>query len=86
MALDTPASTVDLRTATEFDQAADAAAERTAQQGSARARSPGLRAESWSSPTTSAHVDRSHSAARGAIGRQSDMPDAPGPHRLRDGR
>jgi nucleotide-binding universal stress UspA family protein len=43
--LDVPAPTVDLRTAFEVDQAVYAAAERTAQQGAARARSMGLAAE-----------------------------------------
>ena len=44
--LDVPVPTVDLRTAMELDQAAYAAAERTAHQGAARARSMGLLAES----------------------------------------
>src|SRR3954470_3481816 len=44
--LDVPAPTVDLRTAAELDQAAYAAAEGTAQQGAARARSLGRPAES----------------------------------------
>jgi nucleotide-binding universal stress UspA family protein len=46
MTLDTPAPTVDLRTAFEVDQAAYEAAERVAQQGAAHARSMGLPAES----------------------------------------
>jgi nucleotide-binding universal stress UspA family protein len=44
--VDVPVPTVDLRTAFELDQAAYAAAERTAQQGAGRARSMGLPAES----------------------------------------
>lgn len=44
--LDLAAPTVDLRTAFELDQAVRAAAERTAQQGAAHARSLGLAAES----------------------------------------
>jgi nucleotide-binding universal stress UspA family protein len=46
LTLDVPAPTVDLRTAFELDQAAYAAAERTAQQGAGLARSLGLPAES----------------------------------------
>jgi nucleotide-binding universal stress UspA family protein len=46
LTLDTPAPTVDLRTAIELDQAAYAMAERTAHQGAALARSLGLPAES----------------------------------------
>jgi nucleotide-binding universal stress UspA family protein len=46
LAFDFPVPTIDLRTAVELDQAAYAAAERTAQRGAARARSMGLPAES----------------------------------------
>jgi nucleotide-binding universal stress UspA family protein len=45
LTLDTPAPTVDLRTAFELDQAAYASAERTAHQGEGLARSMGLPAE-----------------------------------------
>jgi nucleotide-binding universal stress UspA family protein len=45
MALDYPVPTIDLRSAFELDQAAYESAERTAQQGAARARSMGLAAE-----------------------------------------
>jgi nucleotide-binding universal stress UspA family protein len=46
LAFDFAVPSIDLRTAVELDQAAYAAAERTAQQGAARARSMGLPAES----------------------------------------
>ena len=46
LAFDFAVPSIDLRTAAELDQAAYAAAERTAQQGAARARSMGLPAES----------------------------------------
>ncbi|HEY4604426.1 MAG TPA: hypothetical protein VIH08_08830 [Blastococcus sp.] len=84
MTLDTPAPTVDLRTAAELDQAAHAAAERSAQQGSAC--SLGLRAESLA-VADDIGARRSQSLGRPrVIDRQATCRTTPGPHRLRGGR